>query len=56
MNINWKKVLKVAERIIHIVRNSIPSTERDDIHGKHHKGNYSNNRHRNKKEVKDGLH
>ena len=56
MNINWRKVLKVAGKIIRIVHNNLPSTERENIHGKHHSNNHSDRSHHNKKKVKHDIH
>lgn len=56
MNINWRKVLIGAERVIRIIRKSLPITESTNIHGKHHKGDHSHNNNRNKKEMKHDFH
>ncbi len=57
MNINWRKVLGVAEKVIHVIKEELAPTEREETHGKHDSDNNSGNRnHHQKGEVKDDLH
>ena len=43
MNINWRKVLGVAEKIIHIIKEELTPTEGENTHGKHDSSNNSDN-------------
>jgi len=57
MNINWRKVLGVAEKVIHVINESISPTERENRHGKHHSNNHSDYNNSNKKgKVNNDIH
>ncbi len=57
MNINWRKVLGVAEKVIHVIKEELTPTERENTHGKHHSNNSENRSHRHeKRKIANDIH